>query len=534
MAKSRSFSIYLLKQNFNPQNSLKEDHELELVDEENNNIPEGGVIYISDRPINVPWWKTYWGIERNLIQTQKGALVFLKIEETWIVLTFGSTYHQLKEEAYVHDFGIRTTLNALDPTKIKSTDILQPENAKRQRIQSPRASELTFFDLNSDETILKKMTGAVKEEYIEMFKNITGGVSLRVSSNLQANEIVGLCMSLIEIYEKEDYKISFPELQNIIPVKEPILLVQLKNRLLEAFNLNPAPVELVLSIPELFDYSTSYKIKYSGEGRSNLEFTDVYIRGYREYLLSRNIEEINNVDEFLKHKLKILDEQENLIKEYSIYKSFLFDCEIDGRVFHLCDGEWYFIENDFIAKLTSELDPLFIDNHEFLHECEMRREDDYNISVSDAYEEVICLDKKSISPEGQRQVEPCDLTYIDDNYLELAHIKVSTRSSGLSHLFNQGINSIELLRRNEEAREKLKVLINNNVDMERCIDLGKYSVVYGIITKNNRIKKSKSLPIFSRISLMRTVNVLKTMNVPIKVYFIYDNVDRKNIDQDDI
>lgn len=529
MAKSRSFSIFLLKEGFTPLNSLKEDHSLGLLEEENTHLPEEAVLYISDRPANPPWWKSYWGIEKDLFQSQKGALTFLKIKDNWIALTFGSTYHQLKDDVYEYDFGIRTTLNALDPKKIKSTDILQPENAKRHRVQSPTASELNFFELNSDETILKKMTGAVKNEYAELFKNITGGNSLRVSSNLQADEISGLCNDLIEIYKKEDYKTSFPELQNIVPVKDPALLNQLKSKLITAFNEDPAPVELVLAIPEIFDYSTDYKIKYSGEGRSELEFTDVYIRGYREYLVDRQIDSIDNIDKFTSHKLKILDENDSLIKEYSIYKSFLFDCELEDKVYHLCEGEWYCIENDFIIKLSTELDPLFIDTHEYLHQCEMKREDDYNISVKNAYPNTICLDKKSISPNGQYQIEPCDLIYVNRDYLELAHIKISTRSSSLSHLFNQGINSVELLRRNEEAQNKLKVLIENNADMLSLIDEGKYSVSYGIITKNDKERKSKSLPIFSRISLLRTINALKTMNVPVQIYFIYDNVDRKNL-----
>ncbi|PJR03122.1 DUF6119 family protein [Avrilella dinanensis] len=532
MAKSRSFSIYLLKEGFSPENALKEGHTLELIQEDNTSLPENAIMYISNKQANPPWWKSYWGINKNLSQSQKGALVFLKVNENWIVLTFGSTYHQLKDEAYAYDFGIRTTLNALDPTKIRSTDILQPENAKRQRIQSPIASELNFFSFNSDETILKKMTGAVKNEYIDLFKNITGGNSLRISSNLQSDKISGLCEELIEIYGKEDYKTSFPELQNIVPVKDPILLSHLKSKLVEAFNEDPAPLELVLAIPEIFDYSIDYKIKYSGEGSSRLEFSDVYIKGYREYLQDRGVEEIKTTEKFSKHKLRILDDNETLIKEYSIYKSLLFDCEYNDNVYHLCEGEWYLIEKDFIQKLAEELDPIFIEKHDFLHQCEKKREDHYNGSISDVNQDVICLDKKNISPNGQYQVEPCDLIYIKDDYLELAHIKISTRSSSLSHLFNQGVNSVELLRRNDEAKKKLLELVQANANMETFINDGKYRITYGIISKKVD-KKSIGLPIFSRISLLRIVNTLKTMNIPVQILYIYDNVDRKNLAEEE-
>jgi len=533
MAKSRSFSIYLLKDGYNSTNSLKEGHHLERITENNANLPVDAEMYILNNPSTSPWWKEYWGVSIDLQQSHKGALVFLKINDTnWVALTFGSTYHQLKDEAFVHDFGILTTLNALDPTKIKSTDILSPENAKRQRIQSPTASGLNFFDFRTDEIILKKMTGAVKSDYASLFKNITGGSSLKVSSNLPAANIANLCNSLLEIYRKEDFKTSFPEIQNIVPVKDPDLLLELNDKLLEAFNQDPAPMELVLAIPEIFDYETEYYIKYSGEGASNLEFSDVFIKGYREYLEEKEVDYIETIDKFKSHKLKVLDTNNNLKKEYQIYKSLLFDCEHGNNMYHFCEGEWYHINKDFVQKLSSELDPLFVDSHELLHQCEHKREDDYNNSVKDAHDNVICLDKTSITPVGQSGIEPCDLIFIKDDYLEFAHIKISTRSASLSHLFNQGINSAELLRVNEESQAKLKSLTESKPEMSQLIDSGTFRVTYGIITKKQGLK-TKGLPLFSRISLLRTVNTLKAMRIPVQIVYIFDTIDRKTKIEED-
>lgn len=525
MAKSRGFSIYLLKEAFSHQNALKDDHSLEQIIEENTNLPHGSIIYIADRPSTDPWWKGYWGINKNLRQVQKGAVVFLPVDNRWVVLTFGMTHHQLKDNAYEYDFGIRTTLNALDPTKIKSTDILLPENAKRQRIQSPTASNLNFFDIRHDESIIKKLTGAVKEEYYNLFRNATGDSSLRISSNLPPEQITSLCQSLIEIYQREDYIQTFPDIRNIEPVKDPDKIAQLNEKLLEAFN--NAPVDLVLSVPEIIDYSNIFKIKYKGEGRSNLEYSDVYISGYREYLESRGVTQIADVHTFYKHSMLIVDENDIIIKQYNIFNSFLFDCELEGETFHLNDGEWYFIETNFIRRLENSLSPYFIDNHVYLHQCNEKREDDYNISVMNAHENVLCLDKKNIAPVGQYQVEPCDLITIIDNKLHLIHVKISTRSSSLSHLFNQGVNSIELLRMEEDSKSKLKNLVGDDISMCNLIESQDFSVTYGIITKKDANQKSKNLPIFSRISLLRAVNALKMMAIPCTIFYIYDNVERK-------
>ena len=111
------------------------------------------------------------------------------------------------------------------------------------------------------------------------------------------------------------------------------------------------------------------------------------------------------------------------------------------------------------------------------------------------------------------------------------HNKISTRSSLLSHLFNQGVNSAMLLLQSTEAKEKLKGLVESE-NLKECIDSNNYQVTYGIISNKRRDMKSDSLPIFSRISLLRCVRNLKLMRIPVSVYLIKDNVDRKRLNDD--
>ena len=115
---------------------------------------------------------------------------------------------------------------------------------------------------------------------------------------------------------------------------------------------------------------------------------------------------------------------------------------------------------------------------------------------------------------------------IENGGAVLIHIKISTRSSGLSHLFNQGINSIELLRTSEEAKSKLKNMLPKE-NMKNPIDQDKFKVVFGIITAKDKSKKSDNLPIFSRISLMRVIKQLGLMGIQREVILIKDCVTRK-------
>lgn len=526
--KSRTFSIYLLKQGFTAENSLKEDHSLEGPISASN-LPDGATLYVMDKSPNPPWWKSFWGVDQDLYQVLKGAIAFLPVDGRYFALTFGHTYHQLKDESYEYDFGLRTTLNALDPDKIKSTDILRPEKAKRERIQSPTAASLTFFDINKDESIIKKLTGLVKSEYGSLFSNITGASNLRISSKISASGISGLFRQIFEIYNKEDFKQSFPDIQNIVPVKDPTTIQQLNTQLVSSFN--EKSVDLVFSIPEMIDYDQPFKVTYSGAGHSNLEFDDVYIDNYRSYLAEKEISSIG-FEHLKSHKMNLKDENGNTINHFPIFKCLLFDCEMESSHYHLCEGEWYKIENDYIEKISGFLDPYFLE-FQLLEDCNHKKEADYNQHIGNKNSStVICLDKTNIATSGN--IEPCDLFVLNEGKAILAHIKISTRSSSLSHLFNQGINSIQLIRMDKGAREKLIGLLPSEQFKEPIENQDlKVKVLFGIITKKNKENKSKNLPIFSRISLVRTLKDLQLMGIPFQIVFIKDLVDRKNTNNGD-
>ncbi|UUX93809.1 DUF6119 family protein [Methanoplanus endosymbiosus] len=521
MVKSRSFSIYLLKKGFSAENSLKEHHEL-IENITADNLPDGATLFLLDKNPSNPWWKDFWKIKTELKQTLKGAIVFLPVYDRCFAFTFGHTYHNLKEESYEYDFGLRSTLNAVDPDKLKSTDILQPENAKRESIQSSNTVNLTFFDFDKDESIVKRISGKVKEEYRYLFSNVTGANSIRIDSKLQARELPELCRNILALYNKDDFKIHFPDIQNIIPVKDPNIISKLNKQLLKVFR--EELTDIALTVPEIINYQENFQINYS-IGKNNSEtHDDAHINHYIKFFKSRNIspDEID-IGKLNKHNLNICDENRHIIQSFSIYKSLLFDCEFESKHYHICEGKWYELDKDYIVRLKKQLDPYFKNN--ILPKCDYKREDSYNKHVSDTNHKFICLDKKNISPKGQSSVEPCDLYTSTDNKATLIHIKISTRSANLSHLFNQGLNSAEIIRLHEESKDKLKKLIGNK-DTE-IIDGDKFEVIYGIITAKNPDKKSNNLPIFSRISLLRCINSFKLMGLHVSIMLIEDEYDRK-------
>ncbi len=522
MSTALSFSIYLLKQGYDASNSLKNENNLnEIFDADE--IPDGASLFILDNQAKPPKWKAYWGIKENIVQVLKGAIVFLPAGNRWFAITFGHVAHNLQEMSYEYDFGLRVTLNAIDPEELKNVDTLAPINARRQRVQLPMGSDLTHFDFESDSHILKSLTGKVKPQYKTLFKHVTGSSSLRITSTVKAKEISGLCEQLLTLYNEDTYLTAFPDIHNITPVKDPEKIADLNEKLI--YSLREKDRNLVLTIPELLDYTQELWITYSGMGPGLLH-ADVNITQYYEYIESQGLETSKlDIDKIKKNNLVLTNaDGQGVVGKASIFKCLLFDISIEEETYYLCEGNWYLLNRQYLEKLTVYLDSFLKDTT--LEAYNHKNEADFNRYCADISAKRICLDAMNIAPTGQSPVEPCDIIEFTDNRVIMHHVKQSTRSSMLSHLFNQGLNSIQLIREEPVAVEKLKALISQKVPVERSsafistINNNKFKIIFQIISHKDKEQKSKNLPLFSRISLRRTLRDLCRMEVETEFCFV--------------
>lgn len=537
----QSFSIYLLKEGFNHSNAINNGYENKLKKLNNNewnnrDLSDNASLFLQMSNPKPPIWKTYFGITEDINNQLQGAVLFLPIRVIksdltenyrYFAITFGHSYHAISRKSIDHNFGLITTLNALDPEQsIRSIDTVFPENERRERIQSPKFTSLSFFNFNKYESLVKSLQGKVKEEYKEIFNNITGTVSFKCTSSKSLNELEDLCGKLFDIYSNKDYEDNFPELTYIKPELDPDKIESLNKSLISAIQNKASNVSL--SIPEILDPLIQLTFEYRGIDDIPKEYSDVLFDYYYDYVNESNLDVSQiELDDLYNHNIVCQDiENKKDIGCYSIYDCIVFDTtDSDNNTYHLCDGNWYKINQDYILQLKNELDPIFIDTHRVLGDYAHQSEGDYN-SAMGANSDTICLDKKNISPKGQTNIEPCDLITLEDEkdtenkIINLIHIKIDTKSSSLSHLFNQGLNSVSLIRSNSESRDKLIKMIEAEIGFLEAIKSNKYNVVYGIVTQKEPSKKSDNLPLFSRISLSRVLEQFKLYGINCNVIFI--------------
>ncbi|MBK4660639.1 TIGR04141 family sporadically distributed protein, partial [Enterobacter hormaechei] len=105
-------------------------------------------------------------------------------------------------------------------------------------------------------------------------------------------------------------------------------------------------------------------------------------------------------------------------KAYNIYRSFIYDIPFDdeGVVYHLCEGEWYKVDQDYLAILKDYIDqrcentslPPY--NHDNIAANKRSySEENYNEDVARNSLTHIFLDQTDISTDGYTQIEPCDI-----------------------------------------------------------------------------------------------------------------------------
>lgn len=485
-------------------------------------IPDlDATLYIKKEPPKPPppWTKLFTDhqdLPEDIFGGRKavGAALAVKLDENLFILTFGTGYHLLKNESIERDFGLRVTLNSVDPDKLRSLDKASYDhNPLNSRTQS--SIDLGVFDLDVDSELdmLYAVTGV---SMVPIFgSHVTGRDALTLVLEVDLN---GLKAILSECLLK--YKTSLPKdfkwVENIQRVKDKelheVLDLELDDILAKSeFN------NMWLGEPEIIDWES--QVGYS---------FDLYQKTPRHVVL--NIDDlvkyfdeksISLTSENLKAQaIHINDGEYNSIKKWSAYRCLYAEVSTESEQYILRNGQWYIVNNDFVKNIDNYLEGFDAYDFEFptySHD----REEDYNEFVVASFGNVELMDKKFVKIGGPHdKLEFCDL--IKDNN-EFIHVKYYRSSATLSHLFSQGFVASEAFIGDPDFRKRLNDKLPKSsklVCTDSRPDPSKYKIIYAVAT-NREIPKE--LPFFSKVTLKNALKTLKTLNYSVSISAI--NVD---------
>ncbi len=507
-----------------------------------------GTLYYNPKNIHTPDWVSGFFKKDLVIQykrpdgTIEDVSIFNSVSSQAVFITeidcakenhifaipFGTGIHLLKSDAYVPNFGLKCVLNLVSSDdglrKISKYDISSSPKQTSQQL-SKKGSQIDF-NLDYQTDILTGITGSFDDKskrdkvFIKLVgKTITGGNSFSISARADIKNIDKVLKLAIVAYASKKYQTKgFGWIDNVSYVKNDTLLKEkLNNELnVQLENLTGENDKIWFAVPEIVKWEDIEGF-YFGQDKKNL-VDDLDLIEYKQYIKSKgkkfNIETLKQQHIFAK-------DASSSTAAYSWTALQCLNAEIDlnisgkNKTYMLIDRNWYEINHDFKQETNQKFDDYFRKSSglNFI-DCSYKDEDTYNQKLAEE-NNMICLDKKTISyGGGKSKIEVCDI--LDDSSKKLIHIKKYSGSSVLSHLFSQGLVAMQLLVKDKKFLRDVerKVSVVKGAPFSFNGNPREYDLVYGIITKSGRTQLN--IPFFSKVNLNSVCDRLcQEMNVSV-------------------
>jgi uncharacterized protein (TIGR04141 family) len=473
-----------------------------------------GIVYYKEPRRKPPDWLGFLsdGLESppEFRVATASAVLLLRTRGRVFALTFGFGGTMLASNARVRDFGVRVALNSIDPALIKSVDMRRVEEMTvHTRRQVSRASNLLPFRIDERQDFIRSIGGRAFER-LGWKGMVEGADSVAVSCDMTFQELPTLCGQLLELYESTDYvDHGFGFFDNLRLVTDPDELQRLNSTLDEVLASGETS-SIHLSLPDAMDLGdiNCYKYKGRGQVRNELDVDDM-LQELSESGVNVNVEWLENHDLLVNYARS----PEADYDRCTLFETIVFETRFsDDAVYVLSAGEWHRVSAALAATVEERLSGIEKCDVAFPDCDEKWTEGQYDREASTCLGHA-CMHKEIIELGGQAKIESCDLFTSDGQFV---HVKRRSKSSTLSHLFFQGMNSARLFLESPEFRERLRAKVAEVSEghafliPEASPDTGQYEVVFGIIGKPGT-QHPTALPFFSRLSMADAADILSGM-----------------------
>jgi uncharacterized protein (TIGR04141 family) len=491
-----------------------------------------GKIYVKEREEGRPRWASHLDVLHGsmlpgLTTMSASAVLFVKAKKRVVAFTFGYGRYLLDDAQFALDFGIKTALNTLDNTTLRSVDLYSLEQEPMQkRTQAIRNSNINTFGIDVSRDILKAVTGEARTG-VDLETISGGGPQYSFTSKIKDfSELKNIAGLLGDYYDLAIYKNDFGWVDNIQRVQNDSLKSTLDDHLVNDLQ-KGVPAELQLTLPEIGEWD-----KIAGFSFTNAKTSIKSMLSASDYFAA-NPPAGHNIVKLKSNKVFCYDVNENET-HYSVYSCLYYELSYKKKIYILFSNSWFAVDEDFLDTINSSLDNVPVSTLLFpevqkyskpatgrgkpkLGDFTVESEGDYNQRVSKACGYHL-LDKKLIKPRtGASSIELCDLLSHKNEFIHAKHRKGG--SAGLSHLFAQGKVAAELLLSDQEFRKGARKRLSGN--HKNMIPLRKFdsslSEIIFLVLGDQSVDVKKNLPFFSKVNLWVTFLSLTQRNFKVSI-----------------
>lgn len=515
----QKLTISLLKEGLGRGDVLRNDkeamgHRINSINKSEDSLFTDGI------PSHPPKWVDYLDahtpsdLKAALFSASASAVLILEASERVFAVTWGQGRHLVESDNLVQDFGLKVVLNTVAPDQLKSVDAKTiDETTVHTRRDVSRDSSFAAFGLDPIRDLLRAVTGTPQDPTLA--HRLTGSDALGIHTREQIPDLPDLVDRLLEAYESDAYKENFDFIDYLRPERSHSRKLELDGALVEALQTREID-DVHLAAPETLDWLDIEGFQYRTKFDSNRLDADPRISAYLD--LYDGVE-ISFEDLKGDRLMSVRASDSGISNDWQIYKSLVYQVELDEFLYVLSAGEWFRVDKDYRSQVEAEVE--LLSKVTDLPDADLETDEDtYNKKAAEALG-ALCLDKHLIYDGGPDKMEVCDILTSDGRFI---HVKLRGSSSTLSHLFTQGTNTAErLLALDGDFRQKARTMITDLdsdyadvIPLDRPKNPADYEMTFAVITRSKR-KTPLTLPFFSVISLRAAAQRLGAFGIPVSI-----------------
>jgi uncharacterized protein (TIGR04141 family) len=507
MAAQRNLTIYLISKGLTDQHSIVKpgmDHYPIAVDG-----TAIGDLYVKPLlPHTPPWVELFTDAEIDLTSVQgmsTSAVLVVHTASRSFAVTFGSGRSILQSDTTEDRFGLKVTLNAVDPAKIRSVERLTVDSpAPHSQIQARAGVNINKFGLNIDQDLLREVIGTPRDTKV-LGQRLAGKDALHATGAFTLKQLPALLRRYLAESKKTDYRDHFPWVDHIQEVKNTTLKEDLDKQLQDRLQ-RRALDKIWLAVPEIIDWDSFDAFTYRDIPSAD-RHADIDLSAFLDTI--RDPTTITAAA-LKRYRVYAVTDTGDPAYDWSAYQCVYAELKHGTHQYLLNSGTWFQVEPTFRKRINDAFNRVPHRATTLPDAKASEIEEAYNKRVVKEDNATFALmDRKNIRyPDPKSPIEFCDL-YTSSQ--ELIHVKPYSGSSTLSHLFAQGVTSGQLFAGDAGFRTAVNEKLPERYRLKKPTEPlppRTYTVTYAIIRKGTQ---PLFIPFFSKVSLNNAVTNLRAL-----------------------
>jgi uncharacterized protein (TIGR04141 family) len=470
-----------------------------------------------------PEWRRHFAITTGLDvaepESHGACLLLLAVDEHVYAIGYGAGFRLVPESKKDPRFGLRVAIRVLDPAQVR--DLVRRSPALYGRTDAtivPGGMPIWAFGVEEHTDVVGRAGGATRRLGLTCAHGeddsiaIEGASGLRVRLGVRPADLVADLREIARALDA-DARPGLEFIDAFQPVGDELTTLLLDDELDRLLSggedAGLGRVHPVVPIAKLRDFEAArgFIIRFAGMAwRTAGPDLPYLLRRSRSQRDGRRIERLRA------GRIELYTDPgcTELISGSSTLKWLEVSVSLGERSFFLMEGRWYEIGTGYLAARRRETEDLITADPGFqLPPWEAGWDEKrYNLHVSDVLPGAVCLDRQGVRTRLHpgNGVEACDVLTRDD---VLVHVKRADASAPLSHLFAQGLVSMETLRTPEGASRFAEVVASASGGRRRiALPFTPRKIVFAILLKAGEQLAVDTLFPFSQVTL---ANVARTI-----------------------